>query len=402
MDLIVLPKLRLLRAIAVTAKLGQTRAAADALHLTQPAVTQAIARLEATLETPLFTRSPSGVYPTDSGLRLVTRIDRAFDHLAVAERLFPPEGRRGAGWLRDVLTLVQARAFVQTVRAGSLTLAAQGLGVSQPSINRAVRELELLVGRDLFDRTPRGMEPTREARALVRPIALALTEIEQGVQEVREQRGMMDGAVTVGCLPLARTRILPQAVLALLDDFPDARLRIVDGAYADLLDDLRHGGIDFILGALRQPVPTPEIEQEELFREPLSIIVRRGHPILTLAAPSPADLAALDWIVAAPGAPARQQFEDFFHRAGLTVPRRLIECGSLIATRSLMLGSDRATVLSARQVSHDVATGQLAVLPVPLPETDRAIGLATRKGWQPTRLQAALLDCIRASAAAPG
>lgn len=393
-----LPKLRLLRAVAMTAHLGQTRAAAAAIHLTQPAVTQAIARLEALLETPLFTRSATGVYPTDCGVRLVARIDRAFDHLAAAERLMLTDTRRPPGWLRDVLTLVQARAFVQTARAGSLTLAAQALGVSQPSINRAVRDLELLLGRPLFDRTPRGMEATREARALARPIALALTEIEQGLQEVREDRGVMDGAVVIGCLPLARTRILPDAVLALLAEFPEARIRIVDGAYADLLDDLRHGGVDLILGALRHPAPSPEIEQEELFREPLSIVVRSGHPILTVPTPTPADLAALDWIVAAPGVPARQQFEQFFVRAGLTVPARRIECGSLIATRALIVNSDRAVLLSASQVSHDVATGHLAVLPAPLPETERAIGLATRRGWQPTRLQAALMGCIRAAA----
>ncbi len=391
----------MLRAISVTAHRGQTRAAAAELHLTQPAITQTIARLEAALGTALFTRTPSGLYPTDPGRRLVARIDRAFEHFASAERALPAAGsRRGPGWLRDMMTSVQARALVQTIRTGSLTLAAQSLGVSQPSVNRAVRELEALCGFPLFDRSPRGMEPTRDARSFARPIALALTEIEQGLQEVREEQGVMDGGITIGCLPLARTRILPQAVLALLAEFPAARVRIVDGAYADLLDELRHGGIDLLLGALRLPPPTPEIEQEELFREPLSIVVRSGHPILTLPAPTPADLAALDWIVAAPGAPARREFELFFTRARLPIPARLIECGSLIATRTMILHSDRAVVLSASQVSHDVETGHLAVLPTPLPASERPIGLARRKGWQPTRLQAALIARIRA--AVPG
>lgn len=398
MDLSGLPKLRALRAIAAVAEFGSTSQAAVALHLTQPAVSQAIRRLEDMVGEPLFTRVPNGLYPTDLGVRFADRITRAFAHLTAAEQeLLLPMGKTEPRRLSTLATIVHLRAVILTVETGSLTLAAERLSVSQPSVNRAIRDLETLWGTPLFERTPRGMVASRDAIGLARYAGLVLAELQQAVQELREERGVMDGSIAIGCLPLARAQILPRAVLAVLRDYPDARIRIVDGPYNDLLHELRRGTLDIILGALRLPPPTPDIVQEALFSEPLAIIVRRDHPIASLPHPTPQALAQLDWIVAAPGAPARQQFERLFTHAGLPVPTRLIECGSLIATRALVLGSDRGVLLSESQVGHEVATGHLIALPLPLAGSERPIGITTRLGWKPTLLQAAFLDRLRQS-----
>lgn len=397
MDLSGLPKLRALRAVAAVAKFGSTSEAAAVMHLTQPAVSQAIRRLETMVGEPLFTRTSAGLYPTDLGARFADRITRAFAYLTAAERELVPMGGSGAGQLSTLATIVHLRAVILTVETGSLTLAAERLSVSQPSVNRAIRDLETLWGTPLFERTPRGMVASRDAVGLARYAGLVLAELQQAVQELRERRGVMDGSVAIGCLPLARAQILPRAVLAVLNDYPDARIRIVDGPYNDLLHELRRGTLDIILGALRLPPPTPDIVQEALFSEPLAIIVRRDHPIARLPRPIPQALAQLDWIVAPPGAPARQQFERLFTHAGLSVPTRLIECGSLIATRALVLGSDRAVLLSESQVGHEVATGHLIALPLPLAGSERPIGITARLGWKPTLLQAAFLERLRQS-----
>jgi LysR family transcriptional regulator of gallate degradation len=395
-DLSGFPKLRTLRAVAAVAKLGSTSHAATMMHLTQPAISQAIRRLETMVGEPLFTRVPTGLYPTDLGAGFADRINRAFAHLVAAERELGPIGKNGSG-LTTLVTIVHLRAVILTVETGSLTLAAERLSVSQPSVNRAIRDLETLWGTPLFERTPRGMEPSRDAISLARYAGLVLAELQQAVQELREGRGVMDGSIAIGCLPLARAQILPRAVLAVLQDYPDARIRIVDGPYNELLHELRRGNLDLILGALRLPPPTPDIVQEALFSEPLAIIVRRDHPIATLPHPTPEALAQLDWIVAAPGAPARQQFERLFTHAGLPIPTRLIECGSLIATRALVLGSDRAVLLSERQVGHEIATQHLIALPLPLKGSERPIGTTTRLGWKPTRLQTMFLQRLRQS-----
>jgi len=54
------------------------------------------------------------------------------------------------------------------VRARSFSRAADTLRISQPTISKGVRDFELQVGCRLLDRTPKGVQPTREGNVLAR------------------------------------------------------------------------------------------------------------------------------------------------------------------------------------------------------------------------------------------
>ncbi|GLR66160.1 transcriptional regulator [Acidocella aquatica] len=384
-----IPNLRHLFATAAVAQRGSIGQAAHAIHLSQPAVTQAIAKLEATLGNPLFERASNGMAPTPAGRQFAARISRALDWLKTGERAFSPPPA-----LHRLATTVQLRALIAVVENRGFSTSARALGLAQQSIHRAIRDLEALCGQPLFLRTPHGLDPTHEARALARAAGLAFAEIRQGMDEVRESLGFMDGRLNIGCLPLARTHLLPTAATRLLAQFPDVRLRIIDGPYGELLHGLRHGELDLIIGALRAPAPAADIHQDAYFSEHLRIAVRAGHPILSAPTPSLENLAALEWIVPREGTPARAHFTNFFTAGGLAAPSRVIECSSLVAARGLLLQSNRAAILSLSQIRYELLSGQLAVLPQPIPGSSRPIGLTFRDNWKPTRVQAAFIDCI--------
>jgi DNA-binding transcriptional LysR family regulator len=196
-------------------------------------------------------------------------------------------------------------------------------------------------------------------------------------------------------LPLARTSLLPTAITELLAVHPSARVKVVDGPYDELLHALLHGRVDVVIGALRMPRPTNQVVQEPLFDDPLSIVVRRGHPLLGQALPGVAALAGLDWIVPREGTPARDHFNAYFAGRGVAPPSRLIECSSLVTTRGLLLQSDRAALLSVRQAKLDVDAGSLATLSDPLPGTERTIGLTWRRDWRPTTVQSRFIEEVR-------
>jgi len=380
--------LRHLYAVAEIARQGSVRRAAGIVHLSQPALTQALAQAEEALGQRLFERAASGMVPTPAASALAERIDRAFAWLTAAEKLFA-----GAP-LHRLVTRVQLQALIAAVDNGSISVAARRLGVHQPSVTRAVRDLETLCGRTLFDRSHHGITPTREARELARHAGLALAELQQGVEAFRESHGQIDGRIVVGSLPLARSALVPTAITGLLARYPEVRLRLVDGPYPELLHELRSGRLDFIVGALRLPPPA-DIRQEPLFTDSLSLVVRPGHPLHGKAKLGATDLADLDWILPPEGTPGRKLFEDFCRSVELAPPRHVIECSSLVAVRGLLLQSDRVALLSRAQVGFEVESGQLAVLGDPLPHTARPIGLALRSDWRPTQAQAAFLDLLR-------
>ena len=130
--------LRHLRGLTAVHEHGSISAAAGAVGLSQPALTQGILKLEKLMGEVLFERRPDGIVPTAAGELVVDRARACLAHLATGTRqvggtAFEPDRR---------LSMTQLRAFVALVRAGSISAAAADLGLSQPAVHRAVRELE--------------------------------------------------------------------------------------------------------------------------------------------------------------------------------------------------------------------------------------------------------------------
>ncbi|MFT4089303.1 MAG: LysR family transcriptional regulator [Asticcacaulis sp.] len=375
--------------------------AADFAHMTQPAVSGAIRALENEVSAQLFERSAHGMIPTRSGHAFAARVSQALDYLKSAETILAarrPDRQRVP--LHRLISESQMRALNAVMEGGGFSQGARLLGLSQPSIHRAARELETLTGVTLWRN---GADATPEAHMLARHFGLYQAELRLALDELKEIQGIIEGGLSIGALPLARADWLPEAVARTLSDYPDARIRIIDGPYDEQLSALRHGRIDFILGALRDPVPAADIEQELLFDDPLTIVVRNAHPFAKNFDSdrdklTPEQLGALSWILPREATPARDNFNRFMRTKGLQPPMRVIECSSLVAIRALLLRTDHAALLSARQVRHELDTGLLKIMGPPLTGSLRAIGLTTRKGFRPTTLQTAVLSHIRQGA----
>ena len=387
--------LRHLSAALEVRRLGSISRATEVVHLSQSAITQGIGKLEAELGFTLFDRSHEGLAATETGEIFLQRAQSAIGYLARMDNLLGRKTTSTATPLYRSLTVSQLRALLAVVDEGSYTLAARRLQLSQPTVHRAAQEAESVCGHKLFNKSPSGVEPTWYARHLARYISLFFAELAQGIDEVEEHRGRITGRLRVGSLPLARTRMVPRAVVKLLADFPEARVSIIDGPYEEQLHALLHGRLDFIVGALRDPPPSPEIEQTLLFEDPLSIVFRPGHPLAQQKTLSARELRRLDWIAPRENTPAREAFVQFFSNSGLSPPEHVIECSSLVATRGMLMESDRAALLSARQVDTDVGFGLLAVSSTQLRNTGRRIGITQRKSWKPTLVQRQFLQRLQ-------
>src|SRR5690606_7135378 len=106
-------------------------------------------------------------------------------------------------------------------------------------------------------------------------------------------------------------------------------------------------------------------------------------------------LAKLDWIAPRQGTPARRRFSELFEAHGLEPPRHVIECSSSVATRGLLLQSNRAALLSRRQMEVELKSQLLGLLPIPFSIT-RPIGYSVRRNWQATAVQDRVLQILKA------
>jgi DNA-binding transcriptional LysR family regulator len=390
--------LRHLHTFREVARLGSVSAAARSVHISQPAVTQAIAGLERFFGSPLLLRRSNGVSLTGAGQICLARIDRSMSQLRDAVIA----ATRGAGTERaNVERLVRSRqldALGAVVEYGNFSVAARARHVSQPSIHRSARELERVLGVPLFEKTSFGITPTREAAELARRTRLAFTEIEQARAEVHALSGGESGRTVISALPLARSYLLPAALLEFTQNHPRHGVVIIDGTYEHLLAGLRSGESDILIGALREPVPAADVRQEHLFDDPLSIVVRARHPLLRSRRLTPAELGRYQWIAPRAGSPLRVHFNALLASTGLELPSPPLECNSMAAARAFLLESDRIMLLSAHQIHYEMLAGSLVALPHPGGNVVRPIGLTLRHDWHPTSTQTRLLEILRRSA----
>lgn len=396
-----LPNIRHLRAFETVVRLESVNAAAEAINLSQPALTQAMARLEARFGARLLSRRASGSYVTPAGGVLARRVARCLEQIdeALSQCLGATLRREGAlAVARNRLTSAQIRAVIAIARAGSFGQAARMLGLAESSLHRVARDCERALGRTLFHRSASGVSVNRAAAEMARRWQVALREIEQAEEEMRLCEGAGSGRVAVACLPLARTLILPRAVNALLRRRPDVHVEIIDGSYDALLRNLREGTVDMLIGALRRPPPVDDIVQTQLLVDPYAVVARAGHPLFARGSVTAAMLAEYDWVIPREGTPVRHAFEALFATVP-EKPRACVETSSLVATRGLLAESDRLTLLSERQITIEKHLGLLKIVPFPLPETERPIGVTTRHGWLGGPVQHEFLDCLRLASA---
>jgi LysR family transcriptional regulator, regulator for genes of the gallate degradation pathway len=389
--------LRHLRALSAIATGGSVRAAADAIGLSQPALTQGLAKLERQIGATLFERRPDGMVPTAAGRVLGERGRAAVARLATALREAGTGGTRGFARAEWLATATQLRAFLALADAGSFVGAAGATGLSQPALHRAVRDLEQVTGLALVERRGRGVAFTAAGRRLARGARLTRSEIAAGLAEIAPDEGGSE--LLVGAMPLCRAVLLPTAITAFLADAPRTRIDVAEGSWRELVEPLRDGALDLLIGALRDPCP-PDLAQELLFVDRLVVVGRAGHPLADDPAPARAALAGYPWIVGRAESPLRAHWEALF--AGDARPSAPVECGSVMTTRGLLLRSDCLTLLSPEQVGMEIANGTLVTIGPPLVGHERPIGLTTRADWRPATLHRTFVGHLRAAAAARG
>jgi DNA-binding transcriptional LysR family regulator len=399
------PHIRYLYVVHEVYRHGRISTAADVVHVSQPAATQSLARVEEMLRVKLFERRPKGMFPTEVGRLFERRLLRILEHLRRGDSLARKKATRGdeAGTARGAFhkfcSPVQLRALLAVAKTGSFNQAAFELGVSQPGVHRALRELGSLSGLTLFDQTRRGVILTAAADVFTHHVRLAVNEFQQAVFEINEFLGRDVTRISIGSLPLSRTSILPAAIDELVSEVgAGVQVNCVDARYPALLKDLRFGELDFLIGALRAPKPAADVEQDELFMDRLVVVAGRDHPLAKRQSATIEDTLDFPWVAPPREAPSGAYlFETLRIQDMPNTPVRLVS-NSMILLRGLAARGDYISIASLRQIEVEEQMGALVPLPIELPDSERPIGLTFRSGWTPTPLQSKFLDILREKA----
>ncbi|QBR02560.1 LysR family transcriptional regulator [Paraburkholderia pallida] len=392
-----------LHAFRLVAETGSATRAAASLYRAQSAVTRSVQELETALGEPLFERRASGMLPTAAGRVALDRCARIFIELETlaqwcksrqTHRRALPEGTLPP-WLLNTRRL---QLFVALARHRHMPSTAGAFGISQPAVSSAMRVLESGSGITLFHRSPLGLQLTPEGEIFLLHVRRALNELRHVPDDIAALHGSIQGTATVGALPLGRTLMLPGAIARMSALHPGVRVVTDESAYDVLVARLHAGDIDFMLGALREDDAASGLANERLVAEDMVVLARSGHPLVRQKGMSLSDLRDAQWIAPRMHSPAHALFEAQFRRLKLKPPMPSVETADLAVIRGVLMGTDMVAAVCAQQLHYEIASGQLAVLDVPLSSTRREIGLTLRADSAPSPAARALIDAIRLAA----
>ena len=253
---------------------------------------------------------------------------------------------------RDVdLNLLHAFAAVHA--EGSVTRAAERLGVSQPTISHALTRLRNRYRDPLFVRTQGGMAPTARADRLAEAVRRALHVLDVAIEEGSHyEPGASDRTFRLHMSDIGETVFLPRLLSALAERAPNVRIETIQHDDKDIGPALESGRIDLAVGYIPA---LSEFERIVLLSERYVVLMRAGHPLASRA-PTRTALAQLRYaVVRSHGATARA-LKDL----GLAANIRL-SMPHFLVLPPILAGTDLAVVMPARLADVFRALGDYAV-----------------------------------------
>ena len=176
---------------------------------------------------------------------------------------------------------------------GSLTKAAEVVGITQPAVSNALSRLRERFNDDLFVRTGSGMVPTQKTENIIKDIQNALTLMQHSVNEP----DTFDEKTTTRAFKLSLGDISEGRVLPYIMKEIDKNAKNISvGSYAykrsDQVHALATNNLDFVVDPV---IPaSDEINSFKVFEDDFVAIHREGHPISEIENPTIDDILAQD------------------------------------------------------------------------------------------------------------
>lgn len=287
-------------------------------------------------------------------------------------------------------TLRQLEYLVAVGQAGSITLAAEGLNVSAPSISTAIAQLEAEFGLPLFVRKhAHGMSPTQSGREIIREAAQALAAAGRLTELAAQYRGTVRGRLNIGGLLTFAQILMPQLRRSFIDRFPEVEFHQTETHQAALIEGLRDATLDVAL-TYDLALPT-DLQFVALASLPPYIMLPAGHALSQRSSLTLEDLAAHPYVLL--DLPlSSDYFLSFFDKAGIK-PRIAERCRDMAVAQSLVANDFGYSIVNFRPVTDMAPDGRpLAFVPLSGPVQPMRMGLLCASGSMASLTIRAFID----------
>lgn len=291
-------------------------------------------------------------------------------------------------------TLRQLEYLIAVGRFGSISLAADHLSVSSPSISNAIAQMEAEFGLPLFVRKhAQGMALTHCGRELMDQATRVMDAARDLSNLADQHKGTVRGELNVGCLLTFAQIIVPRLRKAYTMTYPEVVFRQFQNHQMGLIEALRDASVDIAL-TYDLAIPT-DLEFVELAVLPPFAILSAAHPLADRPSLSVEDLAP--WPMILLDLPiSAAYFLSHFHQAGLAP--KIVERTQDMAVLHSLVGNDFGySIVNIKPLTNISPDGKaLCFVPLTGPVKPMRMGLLRARGADRVLTVRAFVDlCTR-------
>lgn len=391
---------RHLKPFVAVAHAGSVARAAEVVSRVQSAITRSIKDLEADLCVALFERRPHGMVLTDYGAALLPYAEAAFSEMNEAREALD-QILVGQRWNANapVFSLGLGRqrllVFAEVLRQRHAGAVAKQFGLTQSAVSLALREMEQGLGVALVSRSGVGISANAAGERLALHVRRAFAQLAQAEEEIALLREGVGGHVVVGTLSLARSWLLPQAILRVTREHPGIRISTIEGSFEHLASLLRAGEVDFLLGGVRAPADLTGLDAIPVLSSTIVFLARAGHALEAAIQQKGAEaLEAARWVAPPRGTWTRSALDAALDDMRLKPGNVVVETADSVITRALVMDGEMITAASPELFRREIAAGELMVLSAAPQAAPRDIGIVTRSGGRASVTAKLLMESV--------
>src|SRR6184192_2331731 len=232
--------------------------------------------------------------------------------------------------LSKVWDTTRMRLLVEIDRHGSLSAAAQEIGIGQPSASQHLRLLEAAAGQRLVERNGRGSRLTEGGRVLAAHAAQALAALAAGEQVLGALAGLQTGTIRLGASTAPGSYLLPDTLGCFRRDYPGVDVEIEIAASGEILRRLLSGRIELAIVGVDKA--DERIALEPFLADEIVGVAKAGLVEIAKGTLAPEALTELTLLCREPDSSSRDYVEREMREIGVQ-PARVWELGSTEAVK---------------------------------------------------------------------
>jgi len=174
-----------------------------------------------------------------------------------------------------MIELRHLRYFIAVAEELHFSRAALRLNMSQPPLSQQIRQMEEMIGAQLFVRNKRSVSLTNAGRDLYEHLSPWIDELNEMFARARLISEGERGSISVGCSYTTCHRIVPDVVRIFAERFPMVTLKLVESPFDRQVEALVRGFVDVAI--IRLPMSHSELVFKELYEEPLIVVLPQKH-----------------------------------------------------------------------------------------------------------------------------